>query len=237
MTNRVYDLPTRVLHWLFAGSFITAFTIANTVDDDGLAFSFHMLAGLLMCFTVLLRVVWGVIGTKHARFSDFSLKPAALKAYLSGVLTAKSVLWRGHNPASSWAAVTMFALAIGLGLTGYLMVATGSDGVKELHELFANMFIIVVVLHLAGITLHQLKHEDALGKSMLTGKKQHLPADTEAVKSHLLAGIIVLVLTVGFAVHLIQNFDSQNRTLTLFGSTLHLAEADEHSAGEHADDD
>ncbi|WP_166838657.1 cytochrome b/b6 domain-containing protein [Rheinheimera pleomorphica] len=235
MATRVYDLPTRILHWLFAGSFITAFTIANTVDDDAVAFSFHMLAGLMLCFSVLLRLLWGIIGSKHARFSDFSLQPAALKVYLSGVFSAQSRLWHGHNPASSWAAVTMFILAIGLGLTGYLMVSAGRDSVKDLHELFANAFIIVVLLHLAGIVLHQLKHKDGLGKSMITGEKP-LPEATAPVKVHKLAGISVLVLTLGFASYLLTNFDSQSRTLNLFGSALHLAEADEHKGSQHDDD-
>ena len=236
MATRIYDLPTRILHWLFAGSFIIAFTIANTVDDESLVFSFHMLAGLLLFLTVLLRLVWGFIGSKYARFSDFSLKPAALKSYLSAVFSTQSRLWHGHNPASSWAAVLMFGLAIGLGVSGYLMVSTGNDTVKDVHELFANAFIIVVLLHVAGIVLHQLKHKDALGKSMLTGEKQQLPEGEAVIKIHKLAGIVVLALTVSFSVYLLANFDSQSRTLTLFGSVLHLTEADEHDGTKHHDD-
>ena len=64
--KRVYDLPTRVFHWLFATLFVVAFTISNTVDDESLVFSYHMIAGLTLCFLVAWRLVWGVIGTTHA---------------------------------------------------------------------------------------------------------------------------------------------------------------------------
>ena len=85
-TVRVYDLPTRVFHWSFAGLFATAYAIANLVDDESARFAWHMLAGLLMGVAVLLRVAWGVVGTRHARWSDLSLDPRQLAAYLKGVV-------------------------------------------------------------------------------------------------------------------------------------------------------
>ena len=66
----VYDFPTRVFHWLFAGFFLVAFAIANLVDDDSVRFALHMLAGLGMVFVVMLRLVWSLVGTRHARLGD-----------------------------------------------------------------------------------------------------------------------------------------------------------------------
>ena len=81
MRNRmIYDLPTRIFHWLFAGLFIAAFLIAKTVDDESPAFSYHMLAGLLLTLIVLLRILWGFVGTKHSRFASFALYPKDLLA-------------------------------------------------------------------------------------------------------------------------------------------------------------
>ncbi|MGJ8686012.1 MAG: cytochrome b/b6 domain-containing protein, partial [Spongiibacteraceae bacterium] len=213
-TQRVYDLPTRLFHWLFAASFLAAFTISNTVDDDDAAFSFHMIAGLLMCFTLLWRIVWGAIGSRHARFSDFSLNPAELASYLKGIFSDKTRLWPGHNPASSWAAVIMMALGIGLGTTGYLMVSSGSESLEDVHELMANAFIIIVLLHIAGIIIHTLKHKDPIGKSIVTGNKQHISEKSVPVASHTMTGVILLVLTIGFGGYLLQNFDSKTRVLT-----------------------
>ena len=79
MTSRVlvWDLPTRIFHWLFAGSFIAAFTIGQVVDDDAAAFKLHMLLGGVMALLVLLRVAWGLVGSRHARLSSFAFGPRA----------------------------------------------------------------------------------------------------------------------------------------------------------------
>ena len=100
----VYDLPTRIFHWLFAGLFLTAFVIAKTIDDESAIYSWHMLAGLTLSFVVVLRILWGFFGTQHARFSGFALNPMDLLSYFKGILTGEKRRWAGHNPASSWAA-------------------------------------------------------------------------------------------------------------------------------------
>lgn len=238
MTTRIYDLPTRMFHWLFAGSFLTAFAIANTIDDESTAFAWHMLAGLIMVFTVLLRIVWGVVGTKHARFSDFHLNPAALFQYITGVFTGKNIPRAGHNPASSWAAMLMMLLAVGLGVSGYLM-ASGSAGdmLEDAHELFADLFIGVVILHLAGLVLHHLKHQDQLSKSMLSGDKQGLDQSTQSVRSHRLLGLLFFCLTLSFGMYLQQNFTPATGTLHLLGTTLQLTEAGADSGHKNAAED
>src|SRR6478735_8324850 len=110
----VYDTPTRLFHWLFAGFFLTAFAIANLVDDESTRFSLHMLSGLGMVFVVLLRLAWSLVGTRHARLTDLALDPRQLLGYFKGLFAKGSRRWMGHNPASSWAAVVMVALAMGL---------------------------------------------------------------------------------------------------------------------------
>jgi cytochrome b len=236
MKTRVYDLPTRCFHWLFAGSFIAAFTISNTVDDDNLAFSYHMIFGLIMVFSVLLRGIWGIIGSRHARFTDFSLNVSELVAYLKGILTGTNRKWVGHNPASSWAALVMMLLALGLGGVGILM-ATGVVGEswKEFHELLANTFIVVVILHIAGVILHQLKHKDLIGMSMVTGYKRDLAETTESVSRHFWIGLLFLFLIAGFSAYVVQNFDQSSSTLSVFGTKLQLAEneGNEHKEYEH----
>jgi len=102
----IYDAPTRVFHWLFAGFFAAAFAIANLVDDESARFSLHMLAGLCMVFVLLLRIVWSLVGTRHARASDLVLNPARLFGYFRDMVSGRGKEWAGHNPASSWAAVS-----------------------------------------------------------------------------------------------------------------------------------
>lgn len=233
-TTFIYDLPTRVFHWLFALLFILAFSIGSTVDDDSSAFSYHMIAGIVLCLIVILRLVWGIIGSKYARFSGFSLHPKELFRYFTGITTGDRRKWAGHNPASSWAAITMMVFALGLGATGYLMTTgQGGDAVEEAHELLANGFLAVVLLHLAGVAVHSLRHRDGIWKSMLNGQKTAIPDDNALVRPYKTVGILFLLVTVGISAFLVQNFDSKSRDLTVFGSRFHLAEAEDNHASEN----
>jgi cytochrome b len=230
----VYDWPTRLFHWLFAGFFIAAFSIANLIDDDSVRFPLHMLAGLAMLLVILLRLVWSLGGTRHARLSDLVLNPMQLMAYFKGMFSASSQRWIGHNPASSWAAVAMVCLGLGLGTTGYLM-ATGAESslLEEAHELMANAFLVVVLLHIAGVATHVLRHRDHLQAAMVTGRKPALSSDQEPVASRPVAGLAFLLLTGLFIGYLLQHYDGQARTLDLFGNTLQLGESehDDESGG------
>ena len=230
----VYDLPTRVFHWLFAGFFIVAFAISNLVDDDSARFALHMLAGLGMVFVVILRLVWSLVGTRHARLADLVLSPVQLVAYFRGMFgkrmpssstPSSSMLSGGHNPASSWAAVAMVGLALGLGATGWLMATGGeNDAIKEVHELMANAFLVVVLLHLAGVAVHVLRHRDHLQASMVTGRKQLPGSDQAPVRAMPIAGFAFVVFTGLFMGYLQQHYDAQARTLDLFGTTMQLGE-------------
>lgn len=221
----VYDLPTRLFHWLFAGFFISAFAIANLVDDDSALFALHMLAGLCMVFVVLIRLTWLLVGTRHARLGDLNLNLKHLLAYLKGAVAGGNARRLGHNPASSWAAVAMIGLALGLGTTGWLMASGGeSDVIEEVHELMANAFFVVVLLHLAGVVVHVLRHRDGLQATMITGRKQATAADEPPVRSLRLAAASFLMLTGLFMGYLVQHYDARSRALDLFGTTLQLGE-------------
>lgn len=246
----VYDLPTRLFHWLFAGLFLTGFIIAKTVDDESPWFNYHSLAGLTLGFLVLLRILWGLFGTKHARFTGFALKPVELFSYFKGILTGNKKRWAGHNPASSWAGLTMMFFALGLAVTGYLMTSgPNKESFEDAHELFANGFIIVVILHIAGIALHTIRHQEMIGLSMIDGKKEDIAMDQTIPSSKTPFGILLVGLVVAFGLHIFKNYDGQTRSLKFFGTTLQLSENEENEAtqnqrtdqkkesGEKGDDD
>lgn len=229
----VYDLPTRVFHWLFAGLFIAAFAISNLVDDESARFPLHMLAGLGMVSVIVLRLAWSVVGTRHARLGDLVLNPAQLLAYFRGMFTSGGRRWAGHNPASSWAAVAMVGLGLGLGASGYLMTTgAGGDTLKDAHELMANAFLAVALLHIGGVAAHVLRHRDHLHTSMVTGRKPALSSDQAPVRPATVAGIGFVVLA-GLAMgYLLQHYDAQARTLDLFGTSMQLGEyEDDHASG------
>jgi cytochrome b len=233
----VYDLPTRIFHWLFSGLFLTAFVIAKTIDDDSPIYSWHMLAGLTLSFVVILRILWGFLGTQHAKFSGFALNPMDLLAYFKGILKGEKRRWAGHNPASSWAAIAMMVMALGLGITGYLMTSgSNKEDFEDIHELLANGFIIVVIMHVAGIILHTMRFKEMISLSMVDGKKADIVQDQTISSSKNGIGIVLIALVVAFGLNLFKNYNAQTQSLNLFGTTLQLGENEgsENESGEAA---
>lgn len=244
---RIYDLPTRVFHWTFAILFVGAYAIANLVDDESARFAWHMLSGLLLGVAVLLRLAWGVVGTRHARWSDLRLDPRQLATYLKGVVAGGGKRWAGHNPASSWAALVMVTLALGMVGSGLAMASgVAPDWVEEAHELVANTFLVVALLHVAGLVVHALRHRDRLPLSMVDGRKRDV-ADGEAdVRTRPLVALLMLATLALAAVSLGRAYQPADGTLDLFGTRLVLGEdggergagyADRGEAGEHGDDE
>lgn len=226
--TQVYDLPTRLFHWVFAGSFLGAYLIAENVDDESTVFVYHMFLGLILALTVILRLIWGFIGSKYARFSSFELAPTNLVRYIKQLLAGKTERFSGHNPASSWAALVMMFLGIGLTLTGIMMTQGWNKGIAEdVHEVFANGFLIVAILHVAGVILHCLRHRDRLGLSMVTGMKQGF--EVQGVKSHFLVALIAVFITVLFSYKLYSAFDPVSGKLHAFGTSIQLGEKEDHN--------
>lgn len=232
----VYDLPTRLFHWLFSGLFLSSFIIANTVDDDSQVFTYHMLSGILLAGLVLWRIIWGVVGSKYARFSGFNLNLWDLKDYLLGILSGAKKRWTGHNPASGWAAIIMLLLVLGLAGTGYLMTTEYKEAFEDVHELMANAFIIVVILHIAGVVLHSFRNGDAIALSMIDGKKAFGESRDAISSNHRLAAMLLIALVASGALYLFKNFNSQQGSLRFFGQDLQLGEA-EAGRGQSLDDE
>lgn len=238
----VYDLPTRVFHWIFAFLFIATFGIAKLIDSETVLFSVHMLMGMTISLAVILRIVWGFTGNKFARFSSFELKPSTLIEYFVSLVKSKTPLSLGHNPASSWAALAMMLFALGLGLTGFLMVNGYKEQLEDVHELISTLFIITAISHIAGIIIHTLRHHELIALSMITGKKNTTLTSATDEKQHPVVAIIFILIVAGFAFNLVTNFDQNTKTLKLFGSTLQLGESEssemekENSSHENDDD-
>jgi len=219
----VYDFPTRLFHWCFSGLFISAFFIAKTIDSDSVVFIFHMLLGINLGFLVFLRFFWGLVGTQHARWSDLDLHPRSLVSYLTGVVKGDSQKWAGHNPASSWAALLMIFLALGLVATGLLMTGGGyKEDLEDVHEVLATSFAIVAFFHVSGIVIHTLRFKDGIGFSMIHGKKEGVLVDETLSSSRPFSGLIFLVLALSFAAWIFWRVDLQEGTLNLWGLELNL---------------
>lgn len=243
----VWDLPVRLFHWLLAASFVGAFAAANLADDESTVFALHMLLGGVMAFMVVLRIVWGFIGSRWVRFSTFVTNPKELVDYVSGALTGSGRRYTGHNPGSSLAALLMFALILGLAGTGVWMGNGGGRAFEEIHELLAWAMVVVVGAHLVGIAWHTLRHREYIAVSMIDGRKEAEPAG--AIPSARPVAALLFVLLVGlWAAGLVRGYDAARGrvTLPLIGQTLQVGEGAEHEGRgygaregyrEHNDDD
>lgn len=220
----IYDLPTRIFHWSFAFLFVFAFMVAKTVNDESPVFSYHMLAGLMLGVLVILRLIWGVIGTKYARFSSFALYPTDVINYFKSLFSGDKKRWSGHNPASSWAALIMLTSALMLAVTGILMTSGHKEAFEDLHELFANLFLITTLLHVAGVFLHTLRHVDGIAFSMLHGKKE-TDHGLSGISGHKpMVALLLIFLMVGSGTYIAKNYDTSARELKIFGKTLSLGD-------------
>ena len=218
----VYDWPTRIFHWLFVLFFVTAFLIAKLNDDDSPTFIFHMLAGMSIGFLVILRLVWGFIGSKHAQFMNWPLKIAQLKDYFVKMKSGEGEFFAGHNPASSWAGLGMMAAAIGCVVTGLLMAFKIKKHLwEEVHEVAVYSLLALAGAHILGVIMHTVRKKDLIGLSMLDGRKNHVQESEVIDSAKPLAGVVFLVLMIGWVAYLRSNLDGG--TIKLFGQTIQLS--------------
>ncbi|MFZ5476607.1 MAG: cytochrome b/b6 domain-containing protein [Myxococcota bacterium] len=226
----VWDLPTRVIHWTLAGSLVGALAVAHLAEDDGAIFPLHALLGLVAAFALVARGVWGLVGSRWARFASFPLRPGETIAYLAEALRGAARRYAGHNPGSAWAALAIYGCAAGLAVTGVAM-GRGVEAVEEVHEFLGWALIAAVVVHLAGLALHTLRHRELVGLSMVDGRKDVEPAEAIA-SSHVVPGLAGLALAGAWAATLWAGFEPPE--LRVLGQTLTIGEEEEE--GEDDDD-
>jgi cytochrome b len=220
----IWDLPTRLFHWLFAGGFIAAAVLALTLDDEHRLFPYHGLIGLTLGLMVALRLIWGIVGTRHARFANFAFGPGAVARYLRAELLGPGERHAGHNPGSAYAIFAMLALTIGLVVTG-VMMGTGVRGIKNLHELLAYAMLGVIAAHVLGVIVYTLRFREIIALSMITGRKRAPTDSAIASPKPVVAGVFLLV-TAAWAVALVRGFDpaTARTTLPLVGTSIRLGE-------------
>jgi cytochrome b len=170
----VWDVPTRLGHWLLVASFAIAWLTSESETWKDV----HVAAGSLMVAVVLFRLLWGAVGSRYARFGSFTFSPAAALDYLTGLLRRRPAHYTGHNPAGSYAIYLLLALTLLAGLTGWLAYnELGGEEIGEVHEFIAGTMLGLVVLHLVGVVVGGLAHGENLALSMVTGRKLGEPGE------------------------------------------------------------
>ena len=176
-TIRVWDPLVRLFHWALVASFALAWISADEWDD------LHIWAGYAAAALVSFRILWGLVGSRYARFSQFVHAPRTITAYLKDLMAGREARYLGHNPAGGAMILLLLASLAALCLTGWMYTLDafwGEEWVEELHEILANLLLVLVGLHVAGVVLASLKHHENLARAMLTGRKRAPAAGDQA---------------------------------------------------------
>lgn len=168
-TVRVWDPLVRVFHWSLVISFFGAYLLG---DDGG---ALHQTLGYVALGLVAFRIIWGLVGTRNARFGSFVPSVQRLRDYMKDVVTHKDRRFLGHNPAGAVMILLLLIAVIATGATGWMMTTNafwGVEWVEEVHEAMANSTLALVGLHVAGVVFTSLRHRENLVRSMITGDKR-----------------------------------------------------------------
>ena len=194
----VWDFPVRVFHWLLVASFLGAWLTSDSEAQQMIHYAFGYTAVVL----VLFRVVWGIVGTRYARFSQFIKGPAQTMQHIKALLTGNQHPGVGHNPAGALAMISLMVLILLIGLTGYWSVKEFlGDFMSGAHETISNLALVVVVIHIAAAIIMSFMQKENLVRAMVTGKKQGLPE--QAIRYPIYLVGIGLAATWGYCFYLV----------------------------------
>lgn len=166
---RVWDPVIRLFHW----SLVATFAVAWATGDE--LKSVHQTAGYVILGLLVVRLAWGLVGTSHARFTDFVTGPGAVFRYLREIVIGHPRRYLGHNPAGGAMVIALLLMLGVITATGIMMTTDaywGVEWVEEAHELAVNLTLLLVALHLAGVGLASWQHGENLVKAMVTGRKR-----------------------------------------------------------------
>lgn len=178
-TVKAWDPLVLLFHW----SLVFFFLIAFVTEDDWM--TLHVWAGYAVAMLVGFRLLWGVIGTRTARFISFVKPPRVAMQHLRTMLSGKPPHYLGHNPLAAMMVIALLASICVVALSGTVMIAAEGQGplagtifagingeaMEEVHELFANFTLLLVFMHVAGVVISSLLEGENLLRAMVTGRK------------------------------------------------------------------
>jgi len=178
---KVWDPAIRIGHWTLVIAFFTAYF----TEDEFL--TAHVWAGYAIGVVILFRLIWGFTGSEHARFKNFVRTPAVTFAYLADLVRQRSKRYLGHNPAGAAMILALLIFLAGTVFSGVVLYgmeegagplatwvtesAEQEELWEEIHEIFANLTLLLVGLHIAGMLFSSYVHSENLVKAMMTGRK------------------------------------------------------------------
>ena len=171
--TRIWDLPTRLFHWALVAAFA-----ANAFYTNPEARA-HRWVGYGVAGLIALRLIWGLVGSRHARFADFPPSISGSMGQMAEMTTGRRHVHAGHSPLGALMIYNLLITLAAIAGTGYMMTTLawfGVDWVKEAHEALVSWTEISILLHVTAVVVESRRLKVNLPKSMLTGYKD-LPVE------------------------------------------------------------
>ena len=179
-TVKAWDPLVRVFLW----SLVFFFLLAFITEDDWL--NLHVQAGYAVTFLIGFRLLWGLVGTRTARFMSFVKSPKVMLTYFKEMLSLKTPHYLGHNPLGAAMVIALLLGVLLVSITGMATIANegngplagtffstlGGDWMEDIHEFFANFTLLMVLIHVSGVVVSSFLEDENLVKAMVTGRKK-----------------------------------------------------------------
>lgn len=177
---RVWDLPTRVFHWVLVALLLAAWFTA----EEG-PIEWHAWIGQTLLALVIYRIIWGLIGSQTAQFWNFVKGPAAIWRYARSLIAGKPAQTVGHNPVGGLMVLVLLGLVAAQATLGlfanddiyfdgplrHLVSKDLSDTMTGLHETVFNILLVAAAIHIAAALFYLVFKRENLIRAMITGKK------------------------------------------------------------------
>jgi len=186
----IWDIPTRLFHWLLVISIVAQYATAKWLDN---AVQWHFYIGYFALFLVTFRILWGFVGTRYARFSQFVTGPKSVLVYLKSLFNKHAPPSEGHNPLGGWFVVVMLILVSVQAVSGLFMtddifldgpyrhLATEAftDIMSSIHHIAFDILLYVICLHISAIVFYALYKKQRLVPAMVHGRKDVVEVTSE----------------------------------------------------------
>lgn len=202
-TITVWDLPLRLFHWLLVGAIAVAFL--SSEGDSPLA-AWHIAAGWVAAVLIVFRLVWGIVGSEHARFASF-VRPVRAFAHLRDLAAGRAERSVGHNPAGGLAVLLLIGSVAAVVATGWTALQGGEE---DLHEGLAWALLGLIGIHVAAVIATSILSRENLVSAMITGRKRAADhPEVRRVRSASPAAVLFALMAAGSAVLAIRDLDPQ----------------------------
>jgi cytochrome b len=216
-TRKVWDWPVRLFHWLLVLSVLGAYVTHRLGIEY---FKYHLWCGYATIVLVVFRIIWGVVGTRHARFRHFVRSPSVTFRYGLELLRGVHAPYAGHNPLGALMVLALLASLLVQAVTGLVandeIFNTGplygyvdpqrSLELTSLHRQLFYWIVAFIALHVLAVLIHLVFKKENLVHALLTGRKPatHVAEHEEVGSSRIVLALVIVCGIAGLLIWLVR---------------------------------